>query len=58
MELKFHVDIPVTLFTSLEERLNTSLDYAKEHINKDGLTPLDYYRWLQDDEKSGYRIKL
>ena len=49
MQIKFHCDFPLSLFTSLEERVNKVMEYAKKDM-KD-TTPLSYYKVLQNDER-------
>ena len=52
MQIKFHCDFPLSLFTSLEERVNKVMEYAKKDM-KD-TTPLSYYKVLQNDERTRY----
>lgn len=56
MQIKFHCDFPLSLFTSLEERVNKVMEYAKKDM-KD-TTPLSYYKVLQNDERVNYRTKI
>lgn len=56
MQIKFHCDFPLSLFTSLEERVNTVMEQAKKDM-KDA-TPLSYYKVLQNDERVNYRTKI
>lgn len=57
MSVKFHIDSPLTLFCSLEERLNVAMDYVKKKDCIEG-TPISYYKVLQNDERFNYRIKI
>ena len=56
LEMKNHIDFPLTLFTSLEERINKIINKIKEE--EEEYTPLDWYKALQDDERFNYRVKI
>ena len=56
MQIKFHCDFPLSLFTSLEERVDKVMEQAKKDM-KDA-TPLSYYKVLQNDERVNYRTKI
>ena len=56
MQIKFHCDFPLSLFTSIEERVNKVMEYEKKDM-KD-TTPLSYYKVLQNDERVNYRTKI
>lgn len=55
MKVNSHIDFPLTLFCSLEERINTVMKRAKENMEA---TPLSYYKVLQDDKRFNYRVKV
>lgn len=49
-------DYPLTLFTSLEQRLDVVFEKVKEEMKE--TSPLAYYSVLQNDERFGYRTKI
>ncbi len=54
LKLTNHIDFPLTLFTSLEERI----DIIANKVREEEYTPLDYYKVLQNDKRFDYRVKL
>lgn len=56
MQINFHRDFPLSLFCSLEERINEVMKYAKKDM--EDTTPLSHYKVLQDDERFNYRTKI
>lgn len=56
MKVSTQMDYPVSLFTSLETRLDFIIEKAKKDM--ENTTPIAYYRVFQDDERFDYRIKI
>lgn len=56
MEVSSKHDYPLSLFTSLEQRMDIVLERVKEEMKE--TSPLAYYSVLQDDERFGYRTKI
>lgn len=58
IRIKYYIDVPFSILTTLENRLDFAMDLARTRIAKDKLTPVDYYIGLQNDPRKNYRIKL
>lgn len=55
MKVNYHIDFPLSLFCSLEERIDTVMEQAKKRMED---TPLEYYKVLQNDKRFDYRVKI